>query len=227
MKYSLEIHAAEGGEDSALFVKDLAYAYIKTFQRLCWIHHIALEISGKFHIVVTGDNLTQLLQAAGGYRLQRVPPTERKGRVHTSTVTVAVIDTDQYKTTNYSFIEPKDLKIEWYSGTGCGGQYRNKHQNSCRLTHIETGVMRTAQCRSRESSYKNALEELIRGLQETANSQNSKSLSIDRKNQRGSGMRGDKEFTFRFQDNIAMNHKNGDKHRLDKIMKGYLDILWN
>ena len=88
----------------------------------------------------------------GGHRIQRVPPTERKGRVHTSTVTVAVLDPSIAQTA----IQDRDLRVEWYSGTGAGGQYRNKHQNSCRITHIPTGIQATAQCRSRENSYTEA-----------------------------------------------------------------------
>jgi protein subunit release factor A len=191
------------------------------------MHQTVLDVPGKVHIAVEGTDLTQLCNEAGGHRLQRTPPTERKGRVHTSTVVVAVLDTTQYQRTDYTAIDKKDLNVEWYSGSGGGGQHRNKHQNSCRLTHIPTGVMKSAQTRSRESSYKEALRDLIELLQSTATYQMMAAKSSDRKSQMGSGMRGDKVRTFRFQDNVATDHRTGKKVSLSKYMSGYVDLLWN
>lgn len=185
-----------------------------------------LEVPGEIHIEVSGDDLTRLNNEPGGQRLQRIPPTERKGRVHTSTVTVAVIHCDQFTKPDYSNIDQNDLKIEWYSGTGAGGQHRNKHQNSARLTHIPTGHTETAQCRSRDASYKQALSQLVKALQSNASYQAMIAKSTVRKAQMGSGMRGDKVRTYRFQDNIATDHRNGKKAPLSKVMDGYFDLLW-
>ena len=91
MKRVLEIRAAEGGEDAKLFTRDLAQAYAKHFGRVGWKHRLT-EQSDNISIEVEGDDLSALDSEPGGHRIQRVPPTERKGRVHTSTVTVAVID---------------------------------------------------------------------------------------------------------------------------------------
>ena len=107
-----------------------------------------LDVPGETRIEVNGPDLTQLNNEPGGHRLQRVGPTERKGRVHTSTVTVAILNVDHYQPKS---INEKDIKVEWFSGTGCGGQNRNKVMTSCRLTHLETGTVQTAQCRSREA----------------------------------------------------------------------------
>lgn len=169
-----------------------------------------------------GKNLSDLYNEAGGHRIQRVPPTERKGRVHTSTVTVAVITPN----INKSILKESDLKLEWYSGTGAGGQNRNKVKCSCRLTHIPTGLVQTAQTRSRENSYKLAYESmeqlLVKDfLRETHNSSNQ-----IRSNQVGSGMRGDKIRTYRFQDDTVKDHLTGKNGSCTKILNGNFDLLW-
>jgi peptide chain release factor 1 len=139
---------------------------------------------------------------------------------------VAVIRVDQYAQPDYSKIDPSDFKIEWYSGTGAGGQHRNKHQNSIRLTHVPTGAMVTSQCRSRENSYAEAMQELIKRLQSDAKYRSIVAQSIERKKQMGSGMRGDKVRTYRFQDNIATDHRTEKKVPLSKVMDGNFDLLW-
>jgi peptide chain release factor 1 len=163
-----------------------------------------------------------LAQEAGGHRIQRVPPTERKGRVHTSTVTVAVID----PTIEEIKLNDSDFKIEWYSGTGAGGQHRNKHQNSCRITHLPTGLVTTAQCRSRLNSQESAMDVLVSQLKEGTLSEQKFALAQDRKQQVGSGMRGDKIRTYRFQDDIVKDHNSGKSASVNKVLKGFFDLLW-
>lgn len=171
-----------------------------------------------------GDDLTSLMNEPGGHRLQRIPPTERKGRVHTSTVTVAVLDTDSPPVVD---VRPTDFKIEWFSGTGAGGQHRNKHQNSARITHIPTGMVETSQNRSRESSQRTAMENLVKRISDLSHSKHHSVQSHERKSQMGTGQRGDKIRTYRFQDDIATNHTNNKKANLSKVMNGYFDLLWN
>lgn len=226
MKTIVEIHSAAGGDDSKLFVKDLAQAYTRMFQRIGWISRVVLDAPGKYHIEVCGDDLIQLNNESGTSVLQRVPPTERKGRVHTSTVSVAVINTDQFIQPDYTVIDSKDLKIEWYSGTGCGGQRRNKVKSSCRLTHLPTNTVRTAQTRSRENSYNEALVALTIGLQQVVSETLGIAKSHERKTQMGSGMFADKVRTYRFQDNIATDHRTGKKAHLSKVLEGNFDLLW-
>ena len=160
----------------------------------------------------------------GGHRIQRVPPTERKGRVHTSTVTVAVVDTVGYSSA--VFIPEKDLRIEWYSGTGGGGQHRNKHQNSCRITHIPTGIVATSQTRSRQNSLNEAMAEIQHRVDDLQNRQYNESIASDRKRQVGSGMRGDKIRTYRFQDDTVQDHLTGKRAKCSQVLKGNLDLLW-
>lgn len=171
-----------------------------------------------------GDDLAKLEQEAGGHRIQRVPPTERSGRVHTSTVTVAVLDEFKKQTIE---ITDKDLRIEWFSGTGAGGQHRNKHQNSCRLTHIPTGTLVTAQTRSRENSYKQARDELEIRLSLSQFEQQHSEFAQTKRNQVGSGMRGDKIRTVRFQDDQATDHRTGKRIRAEDYLRGHMDKLWN
>lgn len=181
------------------------------------------EVPGELFIEVSGDDLIQLLNESGGHRIQRVPPTEKKGRVHTSTVTVAVMPTSNQKELQ---IEKKDLKIEWYSGSGAGGQHRNKHQNSVRLTHIPTNITVSSQCRSRENSLSTAMETLVERLRRETQYKIYKEETQDRKNKVGSGMRGDKKRTYRFQDDIVTDHDTDIKASVSIVLKGYFDLLW-
>lgn len=160
----------------------------------------------------------------GGHRIQRIPPTERRGRVHTSTVTVAVID--RIEETRSSSIPDCDLKVEWYSGTGAGGQHRNKHQNSCRITHIPSGVVATAQTRSRQNSYNLALSEIQCQVDGYFNQQYNNSVASTRKNQVGTGMRGDKIRTYRFQDDRVQDHITGKVASTKRVLQGNFDLLW-
>lgn len=162
---------------------------------------------------------------SGGHRIQRVPPTERKGRVHTSTVTVAVIDGGGYSST--TDIPEKDLRIEWYSGTGAGGQYRNKHQNSCRITHLPTGITAKAECRSRQNSLAEAVASIQHQVDEATKKQYNNSIASDRKQQVGSGMRGDKIRTYRFQDDTVKDHLTGKTAKCSSVLKGNIDLLWS
>jgi peptide chain release factor 1 len=168
----------------------------------------------------------QLRFEAGGHRLQRIPPTERKGRVHTSTVTVAIIDTNSKHSDKYLQRADSDFKVEWFSGTGAGGQNRNKVQNSCRLIHIPTGLVETAQTRDRSSSYQTALTSLNTILDRQMHGESHSITASERKSQVGSGMRGDKIRTYRFQDNITTDHRNEQRGQTTKILNGYFDVLW-
>ena len=153
-----------------------------------------------------------------------MPPTERKGRVHTSTVTVAVIDSDAG--IGPAIIPQSDLKIEWYSGTGAGGQHRNKHQNSCRITHLPSGIVATAQCRSRQNSLDEAMTAIQNRLDAEAKRQYNNNIASDRRRQVGSGMRGDKIRTYRFQDDTVQDHLTGKRAKCSQALKGNLDLLW-
>jgi peptide chain release factor 1 len=162
----------------------------------------------------------------GGARVQRVSPTEKRGRVHTSTVTVAVIDPEISLNELFEQRSDDDFKIEWFQGVHAGGQNANKHHNCARIIHIPTGLRQESKGKSRESNLRQAKESLIRILDEKSSTEKYGKIAGIRKDQLGSGMRGDKSRTIRFQDNTARNHQNGRTCRADKLMQGWFDLLW-
>lgn len=152
-----------------------------------------------------------------------MPPTERNGRVHTSTVTVAVSELKDF----VFKLKESDVQVSWFSGTGAGGQHRNKHQNSCRLTHVPTGAMATAQERSRQTSYAkawSALEEKVGSGVLSDNKADEDSLV---RQQIGSGQRGDKTRTYRFRDDQVKDHTSGKTQSCARVMRGFFEELWN
>lgn len=181
-----------------------------------------LDVPGEVHIEVEGPDLTQLSNEPGCHKLQRIPPTERKGRVHTSAVTVAVLDDQHRQPTS---IESFDLRIEWYSGTGCGGQNRNKVQTSCRLTHIPTGIVQTAQTRSRENSYQQALAGIHHRLTAQINTQIAADISTTRQKQMGNGSNSNLVRTYCFQHGLVKG-LNGTQISTKQFEKGLIDLLW-
>jgi len=123
-------------------------------------------------------------------------------------------------------IAKNDLKIEWYSGTGAGGQYRNKHQNSCRVTHLPTGIVAKSECRSRQNSLDSAVAEIQQRVDSELKRSYNSNIASDRKRQVGSGMRGDKIRTYRFQDDSVQDHLTGSRAKCSAVLKGNIDLLW-
>ena len=138
-------------------------------------------------------------------------------------MTVAVIDPSQPKFE----LDQKDLRIEWYSGTGAGGQHRNKHQNSARVTHVPSGTVVTAQCRSRENSLSQAMDTIVERLDSVFRNQYNSNVASTRKQQVGSGMRGDKIRTYRFQDDRVQDHISNKVASAKKVLAGNFDLLWS
>jgi peptide chain release factor 1 len=175
-------------------------------------------------IEVSGEDLSGLSNEAGGHRVQRIPPTEKRGRVHTSTVTVAILEGDEKR--QVAPLTKKDVAISWFSGTGNGGQHRNKHQNSCRVTHLGTGLVEMRQGRSRTANLEDAMQALaIRVSQRSVTSQR-EAINGNRRAQIGSGMRGDKIRTYRFQDDRVFDSRTGKSAKCSQIMKGQFPLLW-
>ena len=137
-------------------------------------------------------------------------------------MTVAIID----ESTPKIKVSDADLKIEWYSGTGAGGQYRNKHQNSCRITHIPTGVVATAQTRSRQNSLNQALSTITETVDNLVKTKYNNEIACDRKQQVGSGMRGDKVRTYRFQDDVVKDHRTDKTASTKRVLAGNFNLLW-
>lgn len=139
---------------------------------------------------------------------------------------VAVLDSDVATDDRFSQISDDDFRIEWFSGTGKGGQHRNKKQNSCRVVHIPTGIVEARQGRKRETNLREAKEAILKRLQNAENEQAADTVSSIRKQQMGSGMRGDKIRTYRFQDDRVQDHVSNKSAKSSKVMKGYFDLLW-
>jgi peptide chain release factor 1 len=159
---------------------------------------------------------------AGGHRFQRVPPTERRGRVHTSTVTVAVVEKKAFQST----FSPDDVRIEWFSGTGKGGQNRNKVQASCRALHVPSGIQAKAETRSRTTSLSTAMAELERRVDADAEGADLSQKSVERRAQVGSGMRGDKIRTYRLQDDQVVDHRTEKRASWRHIERGEFERLY-
>lgn len=172
-----------------------------------------------------GALLEPLRQEAGGHRWQRVPPTERNGRVHTSTVTVAVMDTAAPINALYLKRHEDDFRIEWFAGQGKGGQNRNKVRACCRLIHIPTGIKQEAQYRTRETSYRYAHESMLRLLDERMREEQSAHSSGVRREQVGSGQRGDKVRTYALQRDVVHDHRSDAKVALRRVLAGELELL--
>lgn len=140
---------------------------------------------------------------------------------------VSIIDQNSVKVNpNLLKREENDFKIEWYSGTGSGGQHRNKHQNSARITHLPTGIVKTAQTRKRESSQREAMAALLEELDNQVSSERGETLSKARKEMTGTGQRGDKIRTYQFQNDRVIDHNTGNKSTCVSVMKGNFSKLW-
>lgn len=119
-----------------------------------------------------------------------------------------------------------DFSVVWYSGSGAGGQHRNKHQNSARLTHQPTGIVRTAQCRKREESLRRARDAIIEELDRMTDAAGQETANGTRRTQVGSGMRGDKRRTYRFQEDRVADHFTARSARCSNVMRGDFRRLW-
>jgi peptide chain release factor 1 len=183
-------------------------------------------------ITVEGMNLDRLDNEAGAHRLQRVPPTERQGRVHTSTVTVTVLGENAQSaeaTALYLRRQPSDYKLEWFNGTTkAGGQHHQKNATCCRMTHLPTGIVRTSQTRSRVNSQQLAQAALHDELDRLAAQAHGQVVNGVRKAQVGNGDRaGLKHRTWRFQEDVVLDHVTGRRARAAEVMAGRFGLLWS
>jgi protein subunit release factor A len=138
-------------------------------------------------------------------------------------VTVAVVDSAAVKAIEFN---DQDFRVEWYSGTGAGGQNRNKVMASCRILHLPTGLIQTAQTRSRENSLKLAREAMLQLLNSHQDKETAMSQGLIRSKQIGSGMRGDKRRTYRFQDDTVFDAVTNKRASIKKVLSGNFHLLW-
>lgn len=161
----------------------------------------------------------------GGHRFQRVPPTEKRGRVHTSTVTVAVFDDVVVR--GDIGIDRKDIRVDTYKGSGAGGQHRNKTESCVRCVHVPTGIEAKSESeRSQHINLELALALLTARVKATKLAALQSAHDDDRRRQVGSGQRGDKVRTIREQDGVVTCERTGRRARLTAYQRGELEWLW-
>ncbi len=227
----IEIRAGAGGEEAALFVKDLFEMYSKYSLKKNWKTEILdenpSELNGLKQIIlkIKGENVYSLLRhEAGVHRVQRIPKTEKGNRIHTSTVSVAVLP---IPTETQIKILPSDIKMDFYKSSGPGGQYVNKRQTAIRITHLPTGLVITSQTsRNLEDNKKAALNILQAKLYEKEMSAQEEKMSQERKSQIGWAQRAEKIRTYNFpQDRITDHRIKKSWRNIEKILDGNLDPL--
>lgn len=143
--------------------------------------------------------------------------------MHTSNITVSVLDD---LADERAVLRRDDISARWFSGTGAGGQHRNKHQNSVELVHLPTGLKRAAQTRSRDTSMRAARDALAAAVSDLAASEAARGANEVRSRQIGLGMRADKRRTWRFRDDRVIDDLTGLSASCAKVMRGHIDLLW-
>ena len=222
MSLIVEIRAAEGGDDAKLLVEEQLAIYV----RLCTRNSIEVEVteqrSGFCVFRASGKGVEKLFQnESGGHRWQRVPPNEKKGRVHTSTITVAVLSEPE-KT--QVVLREEDLEESACRGSGAGGQHRNVTASAVQLKHKPSGIMVRCESERSQAQNRSTARAILRAkLWELRNTQQSEDRSKNRKDQVGSGMRGDKRRTIRTQDDQVTDHLTGRVWRYKDYHRG----IWN
>ena len=226
-----EIRAGTGGDEAALFAGDLFRMYTRYSERLGWkvelMSHSETSGGGFKEVIVTidGENVfSRFKYERGVHRVQRVPATEAQGRIHTSTVTVAVMPEAEEVDVE---IDPQDLRIDVMRAGGPGGQSVNTTDSAVRITHVPSGLV--VQCQDEKSQHKNkakAMKVLRSRLLDRETDRVNAERASDRKEQVGRGERSEKIRTYNFPQNRITDHRAGiTLHKLDGVLEGNLDEL--
>ena len=223
----LEIRAGAGGDEAAIFAADLFRMYSRLSERQGWKLEIVnikqSEPSGLKEVVVkiNGQGVFKFLKFESGvHRVQRVPETESQGRIHTSTVTVAILpEVDEVKDIE---IDKSELRVDTYRASGAGGQHVNKTDSAVRLTHIPSGVV--VECQDDRSQHKNkakAMALLAAKLKQNEIDEQQNTIASERKILVGTGDRSEKIRTYNFPQGRITDHRiKLTQHNLDQVMDG-------
>ncbi len=227
----LEIRAGAGGDESSLFAQDLFRMYTRYAETKGWQYEVmstSISPIGGFKEVIVnirGKNVySSLKYESGVHRVQRVTKTEASGRIHTSTVTVAVLpEADEVDVK----IDPKDLKVEAFGASGPGGQNVNRNYTAIRITHKPSGMM--VSCQDEKSQHRNkekALRILRSRLLDIAEREQNEKIARSRKSQVGTGERSEKIRTYNFPQSRVTDHRiNLTTHNLQGVLDGEPDDI--
>ena len=221
-----EIRAGTGGDEASLFAGDLFRMYLKYFETQDWKTEVLYENEGtaggykEVSVEVRGNDVYGRMKFESGvHRVQRVPATETKGRVHTSAATVAVMPKMEMEDVN---INRSDLKIDTFRSSGAGGQHVNKTESGVRLTHIPTGVVvECTEGRSQHSNKEIAEQRLYTKIYEMQKEKMNATIAAQRKSLVGSGDRSEKIRTYNFPQNRITDHRiELTLYNLDQVLEG-------
>ena len=227
----LEIRPAAGGDEAGLFAAELFQAYQKYAGLQGWrfevLEYGESELGGLKEGIaeITGKSVFSKLKFESGvHRVQRVPATETQGRIHTSTVTVAVLPEAEEVDVE---VNEGDLRIDVYRASGAGGQHVNKTESAVRITHIPTGIVVAMQEeRSQHKNRAKAMKILRARLYEAQRSSLAATRAADRKGQVGTGDRSERIRTYNFPQGRVTDHRiNLTLHKIDRVMLGEMDDI--
>lgn len=227
----MEIRAGAGGDEAALFAGDLARMYLRYAAQQGWGVTKVDESPGKHggfkevSFEMKGEDIYKKLQfETGVHRVQRIPDTEKSGRIHTSTASVAILPVRKKKTIR---IEESDLEIETSRSGGKGGQNVNKVETAVRLIHKPTGLsVRSTESRTQRKNRENAMRILQAKLEELQRKKERKEREEKRRNQIGTGDRSEKIRTYNFpQDRITDHRINESWHNIESILEGNMQPI--